>query len=368
MLLSSLLKTSTLLSLLPTALSLNLTLPTPLGPYLVGVTTLELLDTTRLDPLAPDVRPRDLMLSAFYPIQHVRRYDLAPSFSPLYAAYLDASLGLPAGLAESVTSAAYLNAYLHPSTPTAPRLLLFSPGYGNGRQDYTATLTNLASLGYIVVALDHPFDSAFIEYPGNRTAIRVNTTIGTPEDAARTVDIRVQDLRSVLNFLSTNATFARQIPGVHGTLDVSSVGVFGHSLGGAASASAISSDSRFSCGVNLDGSFWGPVVQTGVSRPFFLISSAVHNQTNDETWAGFLNNTKGEKLEVSVKGSTHQTFEDFAVLYDEVVAQGGDIPGAGGLFGTIKGERMLEVVGTYVGAVSEFLWHLFPFFARFESC
>jgi dienelactone hydrolase len=339
-----------LLTLASQALSLNLTLPKPIGPSLVGTTSLELLDTSRLDPLAPDVRYRDLMLSIFYPIQHTRHYTLAPDFSPLYAAYLETSLGIPPGLAVTATSSAYANAYLHPDSSSQPRILIFSPGYGDSRQDYTATLTSLASQGYIVVGVDHPFDTSFIEYPGNRTAISTNSTVDTPEDAARTVDIRVADLRSVLDFLGKNATFARQIPGVHGPLDVHSVGVFGHSLGGAASASAIAADSRFSCGVNFDGSFWGAVVQSGVSRPFFLMASAIHNQTTDDSWKWFLGNSTGEKLEVSVGGSRHGTFSDFAYLYDEIVAGGGSVPGVGDLFGSIGGARMLGVVGTYVGA------------------
>ncbi|TVY46872.1 putative 1-alkyl-2-acetylglycerophosphocholine esterase [Lachnellula occidentalis] len=343
-----------LLAFASQALSLNLTLPNPIGPSLVGRTSIELLDTSRLDPLAPDVRYRDLMLSIFYPIQHTRRYHLAPAFVPAYATYLETSLGLSSNITLTVTSAAYANAYLHPnsnSTSTSqPNILLFSPGHGNSYQDYTATLTNLASQGYIVVGVDHPFDTSFILYPDNRTAIATNSSTDTAAGAARTVDIRVADLRAVLDFLGTNATFAKQIPGVHGTLDVSSVGVFGHSLGGAASASAMATDARFACGSNLDGTFWGSVVGTGVERPFFLMSSAVHNQSNDDSWKWFWGNSTGEKLEVGIEGSVHATFTDFAVLYDDVVAAGGSVPGVAGTLGTIQGARMLEVVGEFAGA------------------
>jgi len=208
-------------------------------------------------------------------------------------------------------------------------------------------------MGYLVIGVDHPFDSAFIEYPDNSTAVRVNETIGTPEDAAITVNIRVEDLQSVLDFLSTNATFARQIPGVHGRLhfDVGKVGVFGHSLGGAASASAVATDSRFGCGVNMDGSLHGDVITTGVDKPFFMMASEGHNRSNDPSWDGFLGNSKkGEVLGLEVRGSRHADFEDFSVLDDEVLATGVDIPGAEGLFGSIGGKRMLELVGTFVGA------------------
>lgn len=250
----------------------------------------------------------------------------------------------------NVTSSAYTNAYLHTNSTSQPRILLFSPGYGGSYQEYTATLTNLASQGYIVVGLDHPFDTSFIIYPDNRTAISTNITTSTPAGAARTIDIRVADLRSVLDFLATNATFATQIPGVHGPLDVSAVGVFGHSLGGAASASAMAADKRFACGSNMDGTFWGDVVGTGVARPFFIMSSAVHNQSNDDSWVWFVGNSTGAKLEVGVKGSLHATYTDFPFLYDEIVAAGGVVPGAAETLGTIAGKRMLEVVGEFEGA------------------
>jgi hypothetical protein len=41
-------------------------LPNLTGPGLVGTVSLELVDWSRTDPLAPTPRPRDLMVSVFY--------------------------------------------------------------------------------------------------------------------------------------------------------------------------------------------------------------------------------------------------------------------------------------------------------------
>jgi hypothetical protein len=67
------------------AYSQTISLPALAGPNAVGTVSLELVDTTRQDPLSPTPKPRDMMLSVFYPVQHVRRYELAKDFDPLYA-------------------------------------------------------------------------------------------------------------------------------------------------------------------------------------------------------------------------------------------------------------------------------------------
>lgn len=342
-----------ILLLLPFAItSLAISLPKLLGNGLVGTVNLELVDYSRIDPLAPSPIPRALMVSVFYPVQHVRDYKLAPAYTPLYAAFLDGFVGLAPGTAATVISQAYASAYLHPSERKPPNIILFSPGHGNSRVDYTAAMSNLASNGYIVIGVDHPFDTAFIDYPDGRTAIAFQDNTDTPEAAARITDIRAQDLSFVLHSISKNATLARQIPGVHGKLDVSRIGVFGHSLGGAAAASAILADSRFICGANMDGSFWGSVVDAGISKPFLLINTDTHNRTSDASWASFWDNLRGWRLELTAMGSTHATFSDQAALYEDLLASG-QVPDLGGYFGTIGGKTMLGIENAYFNAFFE---------------
>jgi hypothetical protein len=44
-------------------------------------------------------------------------------------------------------------------------------------------------------------------------------------------------------------------------------------------------DPRIKAGMDLDGTLYGPVVTTGLTRPFMLLSAADHDRTNDATWA-----------------------------------------------------------------------------------
>ncbi len=56
------------------------------------------------------------------------------------------------------------------NSPIAPGkqkfpLLLFSHGWGNPTFLYTAELQDIVSHGYIVVAVDHPYDTAYTRFP-----------------------------------------------------------------------------------------------------------------------------------------------------------------------------------------------------------
>lgn len=330
-----------------------ISLPSLLGDSLVGTVSFELVDYNRNDPLAPDTRPRDLMVSVFYPVQHVRRYKLAPAYSALYADYLDNAVGLAHGTASSVVSQAYASAYLHPSSEQdPPDIIFFSPGGGMSRVDYTAAMSNLASNGYIVIGVDHPYDTQFIDYPDGRTAIKTKDILDSPEAAAVVTEIRATDLSFVLDALSKNDTPARKIPGVHGKLDKCRVGIFGHSLGGAAAATTMLKDLRFTCGANLDGSFWGSVVDAGLSNPFLLFNTESRNRTSDATWTSFWANLRGWRLELTVVGSTHATFSDQAALYEDLLSNG-QVPDLGDYFGTVGGKTMLAVENAYLSAFFE---------------
>ncbi len=220
----------------------------------------------------------------------------------------------------------------------------------------------MVGLGYIVILVDHPLDCSFIEYPDGRVS-EVNPINDDSYDAyIPFVDARVQDIQSVLQVLS-NRTFLSQIPGlIRGNgarhqdskhhFPTSKVGVLGHSLGGATAASTIlASPHKFTAGLNLDGSIIGNVTTLGLSAPFMLISSSVHNRTNDASWASFWSNLRGYKRDIGIKGSYHQTFSDDVVLGDDLAAAGlFNESYILSEFGTVNGTRMLEIESAYVGA------------------
>ncbi|WP_372348298.1 hypothetical protein [Streptomyces sp. KL116D] len=80
-------------------------------------------------------------------------------------------------------------------------MLIHSPGYNADRTFNTLVIEELASWGYVVVAVDHPYDSGEVEFPDGRVVVN------RPDDAsdkARTaaVAVRAADLRFVLDQLT----------------------------------------------------------------------------------------------------------------------------------------------------------------------
>ncbi|PVH75591.1 platelet-activating factor acetylhydrolase-like protein plasma/intracellular [Cadophora sp. DSE1049] len=323
---------------------IDLQLPALPGKYPIGTIALELKVPSN---------PRDIMTSFFYPSDRsCSSLPLAPDFPPQSLAYVAAEAGLPPDFPVTVTTQAYLKA---PLTSTDFPILIFSTGYGVSRLIYTAAAEDLASLGYIVVVVDHPLDASFIEYPDGRFITLTPPNYEDLNEYIPIVDSRVQDVRTVLDSLS-NSTFISQIPGLKSRgkiqkLQTSKVGILGHSLGGASAASAMLADKRFVAGVNLDGSIVGNVTTLGLSKPYMIMSAEGHNRTTDATWAEFWTHLRGFKREISVKKTQHGSYSDYLVLLDELTAAGVPVPDEiKAAFGAIEGKRMLEIESAYVDA------------------
>ncbi|WP_020645887.1 hypothetical protein [Amycolatopsis balhimycina] len=56
--------------------------------------------------------------------------------------------------------------------------------------------------------------------------------------------------------------------------------MFGWSIGGATAAAVMHGDPRVAAGVDMDGTFHGPVVTDGLDRPFLLLRAQNHNRDN----------------------------------------------------------------------------------------
>lgn len=143
-------------------------LPVPTGPFHVGKVVVHVTDKSRIEPLSSNHDFRELMVDIWYPA------DPSPG-EP--AAYLDVSAFLNAlgsdgfkqqlgeasdAIKRGVPTHAVLNApFARSSTSTTRKapLLVFSPGGGLVPEIYTAQMENLASHGYIVAAICHPYDA-----------------------------------------------------------------------------------------------------------------------------------------------------------------------------------------------------------------
>jgi pimeloyl-ACP methyl ester carboxylesterase len=330
-------------------------IPPPTGLYNTTLTAAKLIDYSRLDSFAPTPQPRALMVSVFSPISPSHcSWSLAPYMVPTTAAFEDtqfAQYGLPNGSFESLNLQVCHRQNLQ-KFRNYP-VILFSPALRTTRLFYSAIAQQISSSGYTVVTIDHPYDADIVTFPDNTTILAAN--ISTDAQILLAIDTRVKDISFVLDQLCTPSISDRLILDVICSLGVSKVGIFGHSLGGAAAAEAMLYDSRLIGGLNLDGTFFGSVVSRGLNRPFLLFGHEGKNTTTDSSWGEIWPKLTGWKREMMLADSAHYTFSDLPDLVD-VIGIRDELPSeVGQLLGTIDGKRALDIVTIYVTSFFDFV-------------
>ncbi|MFD6889408.1 alpha/beta hydrolase [Streptomyces sp. NPDC059957] len=311
-------------------------LPAPTSRRPVGTIDLHLVDHDRDDPLAPDRRPRELMVQLWYPALTTAGFSRAPYTTSRVAAALEAGLPLKAGTLGSVRPHARAGA---PAVPGALPLVLLGHGRKGGRSNCTALAEELASYGYLVAGIDHTYDAAVVEFPDGRAVHSVLPEESDDWDRQERLEIgaRVGDLR----FVATTLTRRRRSP----CAAPRGIGVVGHSMGGAAAAELLRVDDRFAVGVNLDGALFGsPVADLGLDCPYLLLTAL----EDHDTWQRWREHQRGWGRQLRARDTGHLTYTDlphFAVpgglaeswppeLYAE-------------LLGTLPPARSTEVIRTY---------------------
>ena len=140
---------------------------------------------------------------------------------------------------------------------TRAPVLIFSPGGGLVREIYAAQLENLASHGFVVAAVTHPYDGVVAVYPdGHSIAYDAKRWPQIPsflgEWNLNQLEWHSRDIRFVLDELERADRTATRLP-FAGHLDLKRVGALGHSFGGVAAAKACQTDRRFTACLNQDG-------------------------------------------------------------------------------------------------------------------
>lgn len=330
-----------------TGTDVEVTLPPLPGPHQVGTRTLELIDHGRRDPFAPTPTDRAVVLQAWYPSRDPRAFPPAPYMTAALAAYEEQTAGLPAGTLAAVRTRAHVDPPVLRTGGGWP-VVLFSPGSGTSRSLYTTLMEDLASRGFVVLAIDHLYDADAVELPNGQLVLR-RQPAETDESNAAAVAVRAADTRFVLDRLAALDSV------LDGALDLHRVGMFGHSMGGATTAAAMHDDHRIRAGADLDGTLYGPVVTAGLDRSFLLMSSQYHDRGNDPTWAAFWPQLQGWRRDLKLAGSGHLTYSDFAVLAAPLhltdLFPPDDVPV---LLGDLDGTRAVEIEQTYLTAFFDY--------------
>ena len=144
-------------------------LPEPRGPYSVG-TEMVYLQSDRDEVITEDPGDRrERMLKIWYP----SRADVSDMKGERYIdrgsrAGFATKYGLPPATFNYLDR---VETYAYPDIAAANErfpILIFSHGYGSKATGYYALLTELASQGYVIVNMNHTYESLGVTYPDGR--------------------------------------------------------------------------------------------------------------------------------------------------------------------------------------------------------
>jgi predicted dienelactone hydrolase len=284
-------------------------IPRASGPYAVGTTISALTDPSRREPFIRASRPRSIVVQFWYPTARTRG-TRAAYVSPAVAKQV--AEGIPG--AYKALSQARVHAFAN--APTLRRkggwpVVLFSPGYGVERQLYTGLVEDLASRGFVVIAIDHPEDANVVRFPDGRTVIRTNVpeTKATIDKALAT---RVADVHFLLDQLEDRPRIAPAGPS-RADLDLTRIGMFGHSLGGATAANAMLTDPRIDAGADLDGTIYGAAAHSSLTRPFMILAGTP-GPLREKGMRRFFLHLRGPRFAVTFRRARHFAFSDLVFL------------------------------------------------------
>jgi pimeloyl-ACP methyl ester carboxylesterase len=285
-------------------------LPVPTGPMAVGRWTTALRDERRSESRTSDTTDRRaVVIDVWYPAAHGDALRL-PYLDSAVTAMWERQFGLPPGFADRVVSHARGGAAI---TGGRRPVLIFSHGLSWPSVMYQAFLEDLASHGFVVVAVTHPY-GAVVTLPDGRAlpyaAIPAGLTDAARDSAlADYVRTWAEDLRFVASQLP--AIDGGSSP-VAGHLDLDRVGVFGHSYGGSASALALDHP-RIRAGLAMEG-----LVRDTMMRPFHVSRPFMHviGGFNRAEMAGSQYRAgAGPYYEVVLDGVWHAMFSDLIFVY-----------------------------------------------------
>lgn len=314
-------------SIAKTTLPFN-NLPPPSGPFAVGTAIETWSDRSRPETFTdnPDDYRR-IAVQFWYPIAADAVGEASPYIDQpdLKMRAFAANMGLPrwlVGHIKDLNTNSTLNAALNPATPSLP-VVIFSHGLGGMKTQNSILAEDLASQGYLVVAADHAYDAfmtvfadgTIADYRSGSDGINTEAEFWAargPQLAARTGDVMF--MLNQIHQRQFDSQSAQPANPVWQRADLSRVGVFGHSFGGATSIMASDQDPRILAAVALDG--WmvpvpPEVIKRGTSKPFlYLGQQQWDDELNYKKLDRFLANSNGIVHSERLPNTKHMDFAD----------------------------------------------------------
>ncbi|MBI5353396.1 MAG: hypothetical protein HZB50_12215 [Chloroflexi bacterium] len=340
---------------LPTLLPVP-SIPKPGGPLQVGTTIFELTDSSRKELYSGVDEPRKFMVQVWYPADPLPENKLAPwmSRADVYGPAISTFLKLPSFFLDHLALAktpAYRDAPIA-GTSTPYPIILFSHGWDGFNAQNSGQMIQLASRGYVVVAVNHTYGAVATVFPDGKIAYNNPNALpeGVPDNeyeiaARKLVNQWAGDLAYTLDQLNLRNSDAKDA--YYSKLDFNRIGVYGHSTGGGAAIQFCGTDPRCKSLLGMD-PFMRPVssevLANGVTQPsFFMFSqgwSDLVDSRNNQLFNQFHPQVSDSMGAITIQGTKHYDFSDLPLL--------SPIAPQLGLKGPLNGKRVTEIVNAYL--------------------
>ncbi|MHC8669691.1 alpha/beta hydrolase family protein [Bacillus cereus] len=327
-------KTSLLCIYLFVAVALPLLMPVfsfeePTGPHRIGTKLYHWVDHQRNEPYSKNPNNwRELMVQIWYPAAEKSKGDPEPYIRNIneLSKGLEKTLSIPAfafSHMELVKSHSFMDLQLSDSENHYP-ILLFSHGFNGFRNQNTFQVEELASQGYIVLSIDHTFDAAATVFPGGRTAYV--QPINLTDEGDSHIKLWEEDVSFVLNQIE-KLNENDETGFFTGRLDISRIGMFGHSYGGATAAQILAKDSRVKAAINMDGTLYGEILpESGIGKPFLLMNAEEPDEADPfEVRERYGRGLAGGGMSMVIPHTDHTSFTDLH-LFSPLLQSPGENP------------------------------------------
>jgi platelet-activating factor acetylhydrolase isoform II len=332
------------------------TIPGSSGPFQVGTRSYELTDDSRQELYSGKEEGRRFQIQVWYPSEPSPSDERAPwmaradIFAPAIATYIHMPSFFLDHLA-LVKMPAYKDSKIAPTQDGYP-VILFSHGWNGFNAQNTGQAIQLASHGYVVVGVQHSYGAVVTVFNDGTIAANNPSALpnGVPDDeyeaaAQKLVQQWAGDLAYSVDFLETQNDDSESP--FQAVLDLSRLGVYGHSTGGGAAIQFCGTDARCKALLSMD-AFLRPVspeiLENGVTQPsFFMFSQRwtdYVDSRNNLLFHKFVSNVPETFGVISIDGTAHYDFSDLPLL--------SPLAPRLGLKGPINGRRVTTIINDYL--------------------
>jgi hypothetical protein len=345
-------------------------LPKPSGAYPVGTMHLSFTAVPRKEKFSKSNEPRNIPVKVWYPASAVNGKETVNWISSRDAINLfSESRGLP-NIFDHLSllkTHSYSNAPIYGKEERYP-VILFSGGLSMFNGQNVIQMEELASQGFIVFSVGHPYEDFASIYPdGSIIPYSKEQLKALSQDTSKAITIakesRISEnsqeftktiIRNAVLSNESARSWSRDMSFVidklveinegiihnifTGKLDMTSVGAFGHSFGGAAAGQLCLEDSRVKAFINMDGTPFGDAPDKVINQPFMILTGGIKEKSKISY--GYSENQRNYVV-VHIDGAGHMNFSDFNSFFPILGKPTG-------FLGSINSERQTHIMNSCI--------------------